>query len=873
MSGQSGAAGRCFHHPYEPYGIQTVFMNALYDCIEDGCVGIFESPTGTGKSLSLICGSLTWLRDQKRKAFESQIEEAANADDGDCDEPTWVTEHAEKQKRQAILQKRRDLEARLAKVRAREKRQQEPYKNGEPRLKKLKKNTDAETTAATNSEAQFLLDEYESDEEHALGNPSPFAGLSATTQELMEKLGMGLGRPKAEDAEVDDELKVFYCSRTHSQLTQFVSELRHVKMPTTIPSEDPTESDMLVQVEEGLKHLSLGSRRNLCIHPKVSACGSANAINEGCLELQKPGTPAASKCSYLPTKDNEALVNSFRDHALAEIRDIEDLSALGKKLDICPYYAIRPTIKPSEVKIVTLPYPLLLQKSAREALNLSLKGHVVIIDEAHNLMDAIANLHSASISLSQLKISRAQLGVYLQKFRNRLKGKNRVYVAQIVRVLDSLTTYIEGKASGGQKFEGIVKTGELMAGRGADQINLYKLMHYLQESKLARKVEGYVAHLDQQKPQNPQNKRVDKSPSTASTKKPEATTPVLTHIQGFLHALTNPSAEGRIFLNKTEDNDICLEYLLLDPTHHFREIVEEARAVVLAGGTMSPMSDYIDHLFSYVSPDRIRTLSCGHVIPAQNLTACAVSKGPTGVDFEFTFEKRNLDAMVDELGRSVLNMCSVIPDGVVIFFSSYSYLEVVAMRWQKTSVWEQLLQCKQIFRESKGSASVEEMLQEYSGAIDRGRGGLLLSVTGGKMSEGINFSDKLGRGVIMVGLPFPNIHSVEWKAKLEHVEKAVFSRQETETTSGGTSRTQARAAGREFYENACMRAVNQSIGRAIRHRNDYAAILLLDRRFEGERVRNKLPGWIQKGLVKDASRKPFTEVMGNLGAFFRSKEF
>ena len=71
------------------------------------------------------------------------------------------------------------------------------------------------------------------------------------------------------------------------------------------------------------------------------------------------GTPAESKCSYLPTKGNETLVNSFRDHALAKIRDIEDLSTLGKKLDICPYYATRPTIKPSEVQfLLTRPLKL-----------------------------------------------------------------------------------------------------------------------------------------------------------------------------------------------------------------------------------------------------------------------------------------------------------------------------------------------------------------------------------------------------------------------------------------------------------------------------------------------------------------------------------
>ena len=47
-----------------------------------------------------------------------------------------MVEYANEQKRQTTLQKRKDLEARLAKVRAREKRQQELYENGEPRFKK-----------------------------------------------------------------------------------------------------------------------------------------------------------------------------------------------------------------------------------------------------------------------------------------------------------------------------------------------------------------------------------------------------------------------------------------------------------------------------------------------------------------------------------------------------------------------------------------------------------------------------------------------------------------------------------------------------------------------------------------------------------------
>lgn len=214
--------------------------------------------------------------------------------------------------------------------------------------------------------------------------------------------------------------------------------MRRVNFPPGI-EDDSHEKDAV----EDLKHLTLGSRKNLCINPSVSKLASLTAINEKCAELQQSGTAREHKCVFLPNKDNQALVNEFRDHALSLLRDIEDMGLLGKQIGICPYYASRAAIKPAE--IVTLPYPLLLQKSAREALGLSLKGHVVIIDEAHNLMDAVAGIHSVEVSLHQLKRARAQIGVYLQKFRNRLKGKNRVYIAQVVRAIDSLSGYLEEK--------------------------------------------------------------------------------------------------------------------------------------------------------------------------------------------------------------------------------------------------------------------------------------------------------------------------------------------------------------------------------------------------------------------------------------------
>ncbi len=50
---------RDFHHPYEPYQIQSDLMNAVYDCIDSGKIGIFESPTGPTDRLEMRLESLT----------------------------------------------------------------------------------------------------------------------------------------------------------------------------------------------------------------------------------------------------------------------------------------------------------------------------------------------------------------------------------------------------------------------------------------------------------------------------------------------------------------------------------------------------------------------------------------------------------------------------------------------------------------------------------------------------------------------------------------------------------------------------------------------------------------------------------------------
>ena len=49
------------HFPYHAYNCQKEYLHKLIDILTSGSIGILESPTGTGKTISLLCGCLAFL--------------------------------------------------------------------------------------------------------------------------------------------------------------------------------------------------------------------------------------------------------------------------------------------------------------------------------------------------------------------------------------------------------------------------------------------------------------------------------------------------------------------------------------------------------------------------------------------------------------------------------------------------------------------------------------------------------------------------------------------------------------------------------------------------------------------------------------------
>ncbi len=85
------------------------------------------------------------------------------------------------------------------------------------------------------------------------------------------------------------------------------------------------------------------------------------------------------------------------------MHDIEDIASIGKVQKVCPYYGTRNAMEDAD--LIALPYNLLFSKSARQALNLDIKGHVIINDEAHNVVETMNDLHSASLTATQVFLS------------------------------------------------------------------------------------------------------------------------------------------------------------------------------------------------------------------------------------------------------------------------------------------------------------------------------------------------------------------------------------------------------------------------------------------------------------------------------------
>lgn len=66
--------GTCINFPFTPYDIQVEYMRKVLESLDGAKNALLESPTGTGKTLSLLCSSLGWLEKAKAAAQVAKLQ-------------------------------------------------------------------------------------------------------------------------------------------------------------------------------------------------------------------------------------------------------------------------------------------------------------------------------------------------------------------------------------------------------------------------------------------------------------------------------------------------------------------------------------------------------------------------------------------------------------------------------------------------------------------------------------------------------------------------------------------------------------------------------------------------------------------------------
>ena len=220
---------------------------------------------------------------------------------------------------------------------------------------------------------------------------------------------------------------------------------------------------------------------------------------------------------------------------------------------------------------------------------------MVIIDEAHNLLETISSIHNVSIAGSQVSHAHWQLTQYQQKFSTRLSPKNLLHIKQLIFFLSCLLKLlgistkdkanVENASLSAEK-EIVFDVIDFSVKAGFDHLKIYNLVEFCKKSKLPQKLAGFKPVVSEVNPIRGLKSFLDKlkpeeTPSQVSVpeeaKEILARSPLMT-IVDFMKNLCNPCKDGRVLcVKKTVPSKSFFKYLLLNPASLFSDLITEPR--------------------------------------------------------------------------------------------------------------------------------------------------------------------------------------------------------------------------------------------------------------------------------------------------------
>ncbi|PKY08956.1 DNA repair helicase RAD3 [Aspergillus campestris IBT 28561] len=632
--------------------------------------------------------------------------------------------------------------------------------------------------------------------------------------------------------------KLIYCSRTMSEIEKALAELKELMKFRT---------EQLGYTED-FRALGLTSRKNLCLNPSVKREKSGAVVDARCRSLtagfvkeKKERGEDVELCIYHENLD------LLEPHNLVPpgVFTLDGLLKYGEENKQCPYFSARRMMPFCNVIIYSYHY-LLDPKIAERVSKEFSKDSIIVFDEAHNIDNVC--IESLSIDITEDSLRKATRGA------NNLERKiTDMKSSDADKLQNEYTKLVEGLREAEQSREeeqfisnpvlpddllkeavpGNIRRAEHFVGflkRFIEYLKTrMKVTHTISETP-----PSFLTHVKdltyiERKPLRFCAERLTSLVRTLELINIEDYQPlqevatfatlVATYDKGFQLILEPFESEAA-----TVPNPI-LHFTCLDAAIAIRPVFERFKSVIITSGTLSPLEMYPKML----GFDAVLQESYSMTLARRSFLPMIVTRGSDQAQISSGFQIRNDPGVVRNYGNIVLDFSRVTPDGVVVFFPSYLYMESIISMWQGMGILDSIWNYKLILVETPDAQESSLALETYRTACCNGRGAILFCVARGKVSEGIDFDHHYGRAVLCIGVPFQYTESRILKARLEFLRENYRIREN------------------DFLSFDAMRHAAQCLGRVLRGKDDYGVMVLADRRFQKKRA--QLPKWISQAML------------------------
>ncbi|GAB7341120.1 hypothetical protein MBLNU457_7428t1 [Dothideomycetes sp. NU457] len=632
--------------------------------------------------------------------------------------------------------------------------------------------------------------------------------------------------------------KLIYCSRTMSEIEKALAELKNLMKYRTAQ----------LGYEEDFRGLGLTSRKNLCLHPSVRREKSGSVVDARCRSLtagfvkeKKERGEDVDLCIYHENLD------LLEPHNLIPpgVFTLDDMLKHGEQHKQCPYFTCRRMMPFCNVIIYSYHYLLDPKIAERVSKELS-KDCIVVFDEAHNIDNVC--IESLSIDLTEDSLRKAGRGAQnLERKITEMKSTDAEKLQnEYSKLVQGLRDADEARDEGAfmsnpalpddllkEAVPGNIRRAEHFIAflkRFVEYLKTrMKVLHVISETP-----PSFLQHLKEltfieRKPLRFCAERLTSLVRTLELTNIEDyqalqevasfATLVATYESGFLLILEPFESESASVPNP------ILHFTCLDAAIAIKPVFERFSSVIITSGTISPLEMYPKML----GFDAVVQESYAMTLARRSFLPMVVTRGSDQGSISSSFQIRNDPSVVRNYGNLLIEFAKLTPDGLVVFFPSYLYMESIISMWQGMGILDQVWKSKLILVETPDSQETSLALETYRTACSNGRGAVLLCVARGKVSEGIDFDHHYGRTVLCIGVPFQYTESRILKARLEFLRENYQIREN------------------DFLSFDAMRHAAQCLGRVLRGKDDYGIMVLADRRFGKKKA--QLPKWIGSALM------------------------